>query len=110
MATKYPTVTRRYRMERGPYISWFLNSRWIKFRILPDDTVDLPETADLIGRAISDDHLEELYQYGDQFFRHAGGGRGFYWTQELRVEEEMPNDVYQRVKAQYVEDILRPPS
>ncbi len=49
---------------------------------------DLPPNAVLIGHAIEDDHLEELYQDGEQFFRHAGGGRGFYWTQELRIVEK----------------------
>ena len=104
MTTRYPTVTRRHRMEQGPYISWFLSNRWVRFRISPDRYVDVPEGADLIGHVVSDDHLEELYQYGDQFFRYAGGGRGFYWTQELLVEEEMSSEAYQKIKAQHVED------
>jgi len=85
MTQRYSTPSRRYQMEVGPYISWFLNGRWIKFQILSDG--DLPESANLIGHVVDDDHLEELYQDGEQFFRHAGGGRGFYWTQELQIME-----------------------
>jgi len=86
-AKYYPVPSKRTRApkEHEASIEWFLNGRWIKFEITGD--ADLPEDANLIGHVVQEDHLEELYQSGDQFFRHAGGGRGFYWTQELEIVE-----------------------
>lgn len=80
---RFPSPSKRFRHDKAPYVSWFLNNAWVRFRIIADD-VALPESANLIGHVILDDHLEELWQDDEQFFRHAGGGRGFYWTQELR--------------------------
>jgi len=87
MTVRFPAPSKRYRMELGSHISWFLNNHWIQFHILSEHA-DLPEDAVLIGHKIEDDHLEEIYQLGDQFFRYAGGGRGFYWTQELTIENQ----------------------
>jgi len=84
MTTTYPSPSNCYKLEHGQYISWFLKGRWIKFKILGDSGID-PSDACLIGHAVDEDHLEELYQLGDRFFRNAGGGRGFYWTQELEI-------------------------
>lgn len=83
-------VSHRDRSVKGPYHEWYINNYWVKFRILRELEGDgghtnIPEGAVLIGHAVHDDHLEELYQLGDQYFRHAGGGRGFYWTQELEL-------------------------
>ena len=92
--TQFPTPSKRHRSPwaqirktgSAPWsIGWYLNGRWVQFRIVGE--TDLPEDAELIGHKVDEDHLEELYQSGDLFFRHAGGGRGFYWTQELEIVE-----------------------
>jgi len=86
MTEQFPTPSNQNRYVAGPYVEWFLNGRWVKFRILGDANINPDDdNLNLIGHVIHEDHLEELYQQGDQFFRHAGGGRGFYWAQELEV-------------------------
>jgi hypothetical protein len=40
--------------------------------------------AKVIKDATFEDHLEQLLFDGKNYYRHAGGGRGFYWTQLLQ--------------------------
>lgn len=47
-----------------------------------------PPNAVQIAEEIQDDHLEQLWVDPlGTFYRYAGGGRGFYWTAVLELEE-----------------------
>ena len=95
-AQTFPSPSKDYRHGKGNTFEWKLNSQWRRFRIKAHDAdVENPEALNLIGRVILEDHTEELHQLGDQFFRYAGGGRGFYWWDELELIEEEPHSASQ---------------
>lgn len=86
MSTPFPSPSKEFRFGHGHILEWKLAGQWRQFKIIGHDTdVDTPEALNLIGRAIMDDHTEELHQSGDRFLRYAGGGRGFYWWDELEL-------------------------
>jgi len=69
----------------GPFVCWkdVEGVNYI-FRVGQDvENVDL--TSSPKKEATFEDHLEALYYSNGKWYRHAGGGRGFYWTQELEV-------------------------
>lgn len=89
--TIFPSPSNCHKSGKSPAtLEWFLNGAWRMFKIRIHDTqppVKDPQELSMIGHAVHEDHLEELYQLGDQFFRYAGGGRGFYWWDELELIE-----------------------
>lgn len=67
----------------GPFVCWRnVDHLDYIFRILGDVKVNLRGVK---KSATFEDHLEELYLIDGHWYRHTGGGRGFYWTQELEV-------------------------
>ena len=68
----------------GPFIVWRdVDGKDYIFRVLGDVKVD--KLRGIKKSATFEDHLEELYLMESHWYRHAGGGRGFYWTEELEV-------------------------
>jgi len=62
------------------------NIHW-KFFFKSGEDCSLPETAHCIGSYVMEDHLEQLWIDDEgNFYRYAGGGRGFYWTQKLDLK------------------------
>lgn len=69
-------------------ISWMIDGKKHVFEIVGPVICDLkPAMAEVVKSATFEDHLEELWKHKDKWYRHAGGGRGFYWTQELELVE-----------------------
>ena len=61
-------------------IDWKLSFKIVK------EVKEVPPKAKLVAREVIEDHLEELYvSKGGTFYCHAGGGRGFYWVQKLKL-------------------------
>ena len=81
-------------------IQWKINGLIHVFEIqgqLPHATEEsnILKSSTVIKSAIFEDHLEELLQDKQgNWYRHAGGGRGFYWTQRLAlIETRLPDHV-----------------
>jgi len=81
-------------------IQWKINGLIHVFEIqgqLPHTTEesDVLKSSTVVKSAVFEDHLEELLQDKDgNWYRHAGGGRGFYWTQRLAlIETRLPAKV-----------------
>ena len=55
------------------------------------DPKDYPEDADWLIEKTIEDHMEALLFDGTNYYRHAGGGRGFMWTQKLQPMD-VPED------------------
>ena len=65
-------------------IAWKIDGVVHIFEIVKD--VDYPQDAKIVKDATFEDHLEQLLQdKSGKWYRHAGGGRGFYWTQLLEL-------------------------
>ncbi len=63
-----------------PGIDWNLSFKIVK------EVKEVPPKAKLIAEEDIEDHLERLYiTRRGTFYRYAGGGRGFYWTQMLKL-------------------------
>lgn len=65
-------------------ITWKVGRLTFKFAIT--FTTELPSDAKLLKEASFEDHTERLLidSHG-KWYRNAGGGRGFYWTQLLEL-------------------------
>jgi len=81
-------------------VQWKINGLIHVFEIqmqLPHTTKesDILKSAAVLKSAVFEDHLEELLQDKEgNWYRHAGGGRGFYWTQRLElIETRLPDHV-----------------
>lgn len=61
-------------------LSWRVKGTWKHFKI--GETVKGID-APTIKSATFEDHLEELLFDGKNYYRHAGGGRGFTWDERL---------------------------
>jgi len=56
---------------------------WFK---ITGEVEKLPKSATKVAEEVLEDHLEELWVNSlGTFYRHAGGGRGFYWVQTLEL-------------------------
>lgn len=57
----------------------------------------LPPSATQIAEEVQEDHLEQLWVDPlGTFYRYAGGGRGFYWTQTLELESCVEEHLFHR--------------
>jgi len=66
----------------GQPLEWRIKGNWVKFEII-GDMQKIPEGAKRLKHTVVDDHLEELWELRGRYYRYAGGGRGFYWIQDL---------------------------
>lgn len=73
---------RDYHYRDGICLAWTIDGKIIEFEIVRE--VEFPTNARVIKHAVFEDHLEELLYDGIDYYRHVGGGRGFFWTQLLR--------------------------
>ena len=71
--------------NKYPSVAWRINGKLHKFQIV--GRCDFPKGAKLVKEAVFEDHLEQLWKLDDKWYRYAGGGRGFYWTQLLELVE-----------------------
>ena len=73
----------------GPFICWRdIDGNDYLFEVVEDVSKQLVELDRIVKRkksATFEDHLEELWQVENTWYRYAGGGRGFYWLQRLEV-------------------------
>lgn len=68
----------------GQPLEWRIKGNWVKFAITGGIS-ELPKGAQRLKHTVLEDHLEELWELRGRYYRYAGGGRGFYWVQELAL-------------------------